>query len=465
MLARAVGATASGGKQHFTDVPQERWSFESIGALVEARIINPDDYGTAFNPTTPITRAEIATMLVRAGGFEKELGKKASLISFSDPIPEWAKGYVTVALNHGLITGYYDGAFRPGGKATRAEAGLMVLRLIDPAVRPAAWVEKYTYGNNTLQVIRVNFNRPDIEIKPALAGTIKDTAHLGEIAEREGAIAAINGTYFSAYNNNNGDFGEPFNALCIDGEWIHLQFSGTALGITHDKRIIMDPIRPMIEGSTNGRKGEWGAWSLNHTASNIVGIFTPRRGATTGMTDGITFTVVDGKIVSKSGPDVPIPENGYVIFVSNSRVNQWTNSLFPVGGRVDYKVVFWDHKDRPYPNAKEWEGIKHSLGCGPRLVTNGALSVNPVAEGYTDEKQNTLSANRGAVGVTKDNIVMFVTCTSMTPQQFGEAMLDLGSWNAMQMDSGGSSALWYDGKYLTGPGRKVNNGLVVIQKK
>jgi exopolysaccharide biosynthesis protein len=35
----------------------------------------------------------------------------------------------------------------------------------------------------------------------------------------------------------------------------------------------------------------------------------------------------------------------------------------------------------------------------------------------------------------------------------------------MQMDSGGSSALWYDGQYLTGPGRKINNGLVVIQSK
>ena len=34
-----------------------------------------------------------------------------------------------------------------------------------------------------------------------------------------------------------------------------------------------------------------------------------------------------------------------------------------------------------------------------------------------------------------------------------------------EKDSGGSSALWYDGQYLTGPGRKINNGLVVIQTK
>jgi exopolysaccharide biosynthesis protein len=98
-------------------------------------------------------------------------------------------------------------------------------------------------------------------------------------------------------------------------------------------------------------------------------------------------------------------------------------------------------------------------------VTNGVVTVNPVAERYTEDKQNTLAANRGAVGVTSDNIVMFVTCTSLTPQAFGEAMLDLGSWNAMQVDSGGSSALWYDGEYLAGPGRMINNGLLVIQAK
>ena len=127
---------------------------------------------------------------------------------------------------------------------------------------------------------------------------------------------------------------------------------------------------------------------------------------------------MNGKIVSKGGPVVPIPENGYVIFVSNTRVNQWTKSIFPVGARVDYKVVFWDHSDRPYPNTQDWENIKHAIGCGPRLVANGAVAVNPVAERFTEDKQNTLSSNRGAVGVTRDNIVMFVTCTSMTPHQF-----------------------------------------------
>lgn len=467
VLARAKGLKAPDTEtQYFADVGPDNWSYGNIQALAHAGIVHPEDYDGKLQPGTPITRVEIATMLVRAAGLEGEVAKKGSLVSFKDSIPSWAKGYVTVALNHGLVTGYDDGTFRAQGKATRAEAGLMVLRMLDPKVRPATWVERYTYpgktGTNTLKVVRVNFNRDDIEIRPGIAGTLRENAYLEDIALKEGAIAAVNGGYFSAYGG--ADFREPFNALVIDGKWQHLQYQGTCLGITRDKRIIMDPIRMTIYGSTNGVWGEWTAWQLNHTASNMIAMFTPLRGKTTNMTDGITFTVRGGRVVSKGGPDVEIPEDGYVIFVSNSRIDQWTDMMFPIGGVLDFKMRFWDHKDVPYPNTQDWQQILHAIGCGPRMVTSGRVTVNPIAENYTEAKQTTMSYNRSGVGVTSDNIVMFVTCTSLTPQEFGEAMLDLGSYNAMQMDSGGSSGLWYDGEYLTGPGRMINNALCVIQK-
>lgn len=467
VLTRATGLKPmAAGSPYFTDAGPGNWSYGNIQALTAARIIHPEDYNGRLLPGAPITRAEIATMLVRAAGFEQEADKKALLTSFSDPMPPWAKGYATVAMNHGLVTGYEDGTFRDQGEATRAEAGLMVLRMIDPRVRPATWVERYTYqgktGTNTLKVVRVNFNREDIEIRPALSGTTKEVAYLADIAGEQGAVAAINGGFFSAYNNNNGDYLEPFDALAIDGQWVHFQYQGTALGITWDNRVIMDPIRMAISGSTNGGANTWTAWSVNHTSPDIIGLFTKHRGETTKMSDGVTYTVRNGRVVSKGGPDVPIPDDGYVIFVSSSRVNKWTDGMFPVGGTLSYKVTFTDHRDLPYPAGGDWQNIRHAIGCGPRLVTAGSVSVNPQAEGYTEVKQTTLSANRSGVGVTGDNIVMLVTCTSLTPQEFGEAMADLGSWDAMQMDSGASSCLWYDGGYLTSPGRMVSNGLCVV---
>ncbi|MEX0975436.1 MAG: S-layer homology domain-containing protein [Bacillota bacterium] len=427
VLARAKGLRAlASASPYFADVGPDSWSYGNIQALVEAGILHPADYGGILQPGAAIRRIEIATMLVRAAGLEDETAKKADLIYFSDSVPSWAKGYVTVALNHGLVTGYEDATFRCQGQASRAEAGLMVLRLIDPKVRPATWVERYTYqgktGINTLRVVRVNFNHDDVEIRPALAGTTQETAYLADIAGREGAVAAINGGFFSAYNDNNGDYLEPFNALAIDGQWVHFQYQGTALGITSDKRVIMDPIRMAISGSTNEGANTWSAWSVNHTSPDIIGLFTRYRGETTNMADGVTYTVRNGRVVSKGGPDVPIPDDGYVVFVSNSRVNKWTDGMFPIGGTLSYKVTFADHKDVAYPNTWDWEHIRHAIGCGPRLVTEGNVTVNPQAEGYTEAKQTTMSYNRSGVGVTSDNIVMLVTCTSLTPQEFGEAM-------------------------------------------
>ena len=388
VLAKAKGLSSKAKTPYFSDVGEDSWGFPYVQALAEARVLHPEDYGGRLSPDSPITRVEIATMLVRAAGLEGEVGKEGVLTSFSDTVPAWARGYVAVALDHGLVTGYDDGTFGASRNATRAEAGLMVLRLLDPKVRPATWTETYAYKGNTLKVVRVNFNRDDIEIRPALAGSMKDTAYLADIANAQGAVAAVNGGYFSAYSNDKGDFGEAYNALEIDGTWVHFQYQGTALGITYDKRIIMDPVRMAITGSTNGQPGAWSAWSVNHTSPDIIGIFNKYRGATTQMADGITFTVRNGRIVSKGGPDVPIPEDGYVIFVSNSRVNRWTDVMFPVGASVEYQVQF-----------------------------------------------NT-----------------------------GEAMADLGAYNAMQLDSGASSCLWYEGEYLTSPGRAINNALVVVSQ-
>jgi len=43
-------------------------------------------------------------------------------------------------------------------------------------------------------------------------------------------------------------------------------------------------------------------------------------------------------------------------------------------------------------------------------------------------------------------------------------MQKLGAYNAMNIDGGASSGLYYKGKLLTIPGRDLSNALVVIRK-
>jgi len=52
------------------------------------------------------------------------------------------------------------------------------------------------------------------------------------------------------------------------------------------------------------------------------------------------------------------------------------------------------------------------LSAGPRLITNGKITVNPEAENYTILKITEYSMARSALGLTKDNKLLMVTVNS-----------------------------------------------------
>ncbi|MBB6674492.1 S-layer homology domain-containing protein [Cohnella nanjingensis] len=70
-----------------------------------------------FKPNQKITRGEIAEMTVRALGKNDE-GQ--------------SKGYVAVAKSLGILSGYSDGTMGETKSATRAEAVVMIARVLDP---------------------------------------------------------------------------------------------------------------------------------------------------------------------------------------------------------------------------------------------------------------------------------------------------------------------------------------------
>ena len=108
-----------------------------------------------------------------------------------------------------------------------------------------------------------------------------------------------------------------------------------------------------------------------------------------------------------------------------------------------------------------WQGYKTVLCAGPRLVRNGALSLAPRAEGFTDPA---LFGNkkRTALGVTEGNrLLLVVVETPVYLRTLAKIMLHLGAVDAVDLDGGSSSALYCDGRVITRPKRKLTNLLVV----
>lgn len=116
----------------FTDADRiPGWGKEAVAAAVQAGLITGNTDRT-FQPDQPLTRAQAAVILSRALKF-KGISLSAQTWAFTDrkSIPAWALSSVDTVRSAGLVSGFKDGSFRPEGITTRAQAAVMIRRLLD----------------------------------------------------------------------------------------------------------------------------------------------------------------------------------------------------------------------------------------------------------------------------------------------------------------------------------------------
>lgn len=108
--------------------PSLSWALGYILLAVDQDWVDPLE----LQPNTPATRAWAAMVLVRAMGLKEEaLAAANAQLPFSDAsaIPADKRGYVSVAVEHGLLAGYPDNTFKPQKPVTRAEMTTILDRL------------------------------------------------------------------------------------------------------------------------------------------------------------------------------------------------------------------------------------------------------------------------------------------------------------------------------------------------
>ncbi len=134
LLVGVAGLTpAAQPKLNFADaagVPD--WAAPYVAIAAEKGLITGYAEDNTFRPDKPISRAEIATMVVRALDLKGQSPKQARGPRFNDAssIPDWAVTFIDRAVAEGLVSGYPDQTFRPGLGATRAEAAALLTRLL-----------------------------------------------------------------------------------------------------------------------------------------------------------------------------------------------------------------------------------------------------------------------------------------------------------------------------------------------
>ena len=96
---------------------------EAIEALAGREIINGMGDGS-FAPDKTMTRAEYATIIVKALGLTPKANNKFEDVAAS----AWFAGYIGTANSYGIVNGRSDTEFDPSGTITRQEAAVMTVR-------------------------------------------------------------------------------------------------------------------------------------------------------------------------------------------------------------------------------------------------------------------------------------------------------------------------------------------------
>jgi exopolysaccharide biosynthesis protein len=146
------------------------------------------------------------------------------------------------------------------------------------------------------------------------------------------------------------------------------------------------------------------------------------------------------------------PRIGRAINRDSGQYEHYPLLAFTNTGNYQFFTKWSDIENSTFPF---WSGIN----SGPLLVRNSAFAVDDAG---LDEKQRSTKATRAGIGV-RNGTVFVVHISNATVPDLASAFVALGVDDALNIDAGGSSALWYNGSYKLGPGRLLPNAVVFVE--
>ncbi|WP_135557693.1 stalk domain-containing protein [Paenibacillus cymbidii] len=322
----------------------------------------------------------------------------------------------------------------------------------------------YNGKSFSVQKVTVDLKDPYLRVEPVEAQEgIGHVESLGSIAERSGAVAAVNGTFFDAYEAD--DSSRYPNGLMLSGGTVIHSGGNQAIAVGSDKLpqiIAMKTADSVTVQRGSAKPYTFTAWGVNKyygaESTDQVVVYTKEFGPNVAFGGG-TKAVVDesDRIVQLTTGSAAIPEDGYVVFVGHSANNrQYVLPELHVGDTVKLgqQVTAGSVTSGGY----EWEA---ALGAGPKLLTNGAVDIDYTRDGFTDPKITSAAGVRSFVGVDGSKRLVFGNVSSATIGELAGVLLQLGLTDAMNLDGGASSGLYANGTMVRYPGRLLSNALVV----
>jgi exopolysaccharide biosynthesis protein len=336
---------------------------------------------------------------------------------------------------------------------------------------------KLSSGNKTVKIITVDPKSPEINFEVNTPGSkLNVTQDFNEQIKAKKPFAAVNANFFGAYD----EIKDPIGHVMANNNLIWGQSGITSLGITKNKNFVFSVPGIFTRLFSDNKRtntmrpdgtayyNTWTAYEVNTRAQsdNVSILYTPARGVSINITAaGYVLTVRSETVVSftKINPPttVAIPQDGYITFFGNKIVNGWKgdNGLYE-GRKIKLEYYLFKNTNPEF----KLENMQWMLSGGPELVMNrkaAPISTNPI---FTGERFTTMSTSRTAIGLTEKGQLLIISATAKI-SELKEIMLTLGCKDAINLDGGASTAMYYNGKTLVSPGRKLATVLFIYKKQ
>ncbi|MBY0359246.1 MAG: phosphodiester glycosidase family protein [Candidatus Obscuribacterales bacterium] len=382
-------------------------------------------------------------MRISAGGSRRKLKAKTKVSSRSRIAPKRAKavGKVRAKKSAKVVV----------PRPPQEQVGNLSKQTLVPGV-----VYSCHRGSLNINVIDVDLNAADVEVRPVLAGeTFNRLEEVKDQAKKVNAIAAVNANYFK-------HDGTPLGTLILDGEWIAGPlYERVAMGITAGKNVYMDRLN--LHGTVETSNAEVGNLWVNNinqprrTGSKLI-VYTRRWGSACHMAYEGSLVAVDslGRVVDTALQHISIPYGGFVLCDSK-------DSKIAKLNRGDLVSLCW------HSNPERWSDVSQAVSGGPTLIRGGKLYLDLQSQRFKKNwTSNTIHA-RTAVGVTANRHLILVTVEGPHSLWDVAKMLQkLGCVEAMNLDGGGSTTMVVGNRIVTRNKdthqRRVATSLAVLPK-
>jgi exopolysaccharide biosynthesis protein len=350
---------------------------------------------------------------------------------------------------------------------------------VHEGVEYAQVIHKLGTGPVKIKLLRLDLTKVRLDIYHAMDAAI-GTEKTSSIAARYRAVAAINAGFFRL--DNSVFAGDCAGLFVVDGKLFSEAIPGrTSLWLSNieNKTFASFGDQVLIPRIKVGKVIKVPSGVNRERKVNELIVYTPEFGTSTPAENNGTEVIVEnGRIgeVIRHGNNT-IPKNGYVISAGGDPGKEL--ETFRRSKKIEYGFQI-----------RSWNSLENGNGRGniklpsydvvqgvPQLLKNGVIDI-PWEKEKTSKSFVETRHPRTAVAKLDDGKFLMITVDGRQPgvsvgmslYELADYLLSIGAVDAMNLDGGGSTTMFLDGKVVNTPSdkegeRKVSDAILVTLRR